>query len=177
MARAQYGSCYPAEIIQSIKLCGLPLAGKANQRASLAHSHPSLTGSLASQMQSIKESTQGITLAEYESKSKVMPKIENSTVLKHAKPMCEALNKAGRNWNWDAQAALIVKFILEESGNPEMLEDGFKEDRKALVAEVLKFGYPKNFQNSYLSKTLDDDGKPLMAAVVGKDEVAANEFI
>ena len=109
--------------------------------------------------------------------SKVMPKIENSTVLKHAKPMCEALNKAGRNWNWDAQAALIVKFILEESGNPEMLGDGFKEDRKALVAEVLKFGYPKNFQNSYLSKTLDENGKPLMAAmVVRADFDAANDF-
>jgi histidinol-phosphate/aromatic aminotransferase/cobyric acid decarboxylase-like protein len=104
-----------------------------------------------------------------------MPKIENSTVIKHAKPICDALNKRGQNWNWEANAALIVRVVLEELGALEQLGEEYKADRQAVVKVIEKFGYPKNFQNVYLAKT-EVDGKPLMPAVDGKAETEASEF-
>ena len=106
-----------------------------------------------------------------------MPKIENSTILKHAKPICAALKKAGRNWNWEAQAALTVRVVLEELGALEQLGDDFKADRQAVVKLVEKFGYPKNFQNCYLALTDGADGKPLMPKIDGKaEDESVSEF-
>ena len=104
-----------------------------------------------------------------------MPKIDNATIIKHATPICAALNKAGRNWSWEAQAALTVRVVLEELGALEQLTDDFKADRQAVVKLIEKFGYPKNFQNVYLAKT-EVDGKPLMAEVNGKAEAEVSEF-
>ena len=78
-----------------------------------------------------------------------MPKITNSTIIKHATPICAKLNANGENWNWKAQAALIVRFILEESGNTEMLGADFANDRAAWATEIEKMNYPKNMQNVY----------------------------
>ena len=104
-----------------------------------------------------------------------MPKIENSTILKHAKPICDSLNKAGQNWSWEAQAALLVKTVLEEMGATEQLGEEFKADRQAVIALISKFGYPKNFQNSYLAKT-EINGKPMMPEVAKNEAVAASEW-
>ncbi len=104
-----------------------------------------------------------------------MPKIENATIIKHARPICAALTKSGRNWNWEAQAALTVRVVLEELGALEQLGDEFKSDRQAVVTLIEKFGYPKNFQNVYLAAT-EVDGKPLMAKVEGKGEENLSEF-
>lgn len=104
-----------------------------------------------------------------------MPKIENSTIIKHATPICAALAKAGRNWDWEAQAALTVRVVLEEMGAVEQLGADYKTDRQALVTLIEKFGYPKNFQNSYLALT-EVDGKPLMPKVDGKAEKDVSDF-
>jgi len=110
-------------------------------------------------------------------KDKHMPKIENKTIIKHAQPICDALNKIGKNWTAKAQAAVIVKVVLEEMGATEQLGEEFLADRQAVIALVEKFGYPKNFQNSYLAKTMQADGKtPMMPEVSKTDEVEINEF-
>lgn len=98
-----------------------------------------------------------------------MPALTNTTIIKHATPICNALNEGGDNWNWKAQAALIVRFVLEESGNLELLGPEHKDARKEMANEIEKMGYPKNYQQVYLSKTqipaLKEDGSPIL----GKD--------
>ena len=106
-----------------------------------------------------------------------MPKITNTTVIKHAEPICRKLQAMGKNWNWEAQAAMLVRVILEESGNQEMLSDDFKNERKEWANIIVQFGYPKNAQNSYLAQTNGSDGKPLMDKVVGTGKDVENEFV
>ena len=105
-----------------------------------------------------------------------MPKIENQTIVKHAKPIADALAKRGDNWNADAMAAVAVKVILEEMGCVEELGDEFKTDRAAVIALVKNFfTAPKNWQNSYLAVT-EVDGKPLMPKVEKTESASISEF-
>lgn len=111
-----------------------------------------------------------------------MPAITNSTIIKHAKPICKILRDKGQNWTWDAQAALIVKYILEESGNAEMAVGAdYKNDRQEWANNISKMGFPKNHQNVYLAQTVsgevDANGNAimLMPKVEGKEKLG-NEF-
>jgi hypothetical protein len=84
----------------------------------------------------------------------IMPKIENSTIIKYATPICEGLKAKGENWNADVGAALVIKLVLEEMGCVEQLGTEFLDDRKALHALVKTFlTASKNFQDSYLAPT------------------------
>jgi hypothetical protein len=105
-----------------------------------------------------------------------MPKIENKTIVKHAKPICDALKARGDNWNADAMAAVCVKVVLEEMGASEQLGDEFKTDRAAVI-NIIKsfFTAPKNWQQSYLAVT-EVDGKPLMPKVEKSEASAVAEF-
>ena len=81
-----------------------------------------------------------------------MPKIENSTVLKYAAPICAGLKAKGENWNADAAAAVVIKTVLEEMGCTEQLGAEFAEDRKALHAVIKPFiTAAKNYQDVYLA--------------------------
>jgi hypothetical protein len=103
--------------------------------------------------------------------NKVMPKITNSTIIKHATPICAALQKRGDNWSADAGAAVIVKTVLEEMGCVEQLGEDFKTDRAALIALVKPFlTASKNFQNSYLEPS------GLMPKIAAADKVDNAEF-
>ena len=110
-----------------------------------------------------------------------MPALTNSSIIAQAKPICAALRAKGLNWDWDAQSALIVRFILSEL-DPAYLGDDYKTERKEFAAVVKQFGYPKNCQQSYLSMTpsgeVDEKGNAimLMPKVEGK-AAAVNDYV
>ena len=106
-----------------------------------------------------------------------MPTITNKTILKHAAPIAAKLQSRGDNWNADAGAAVIIKTVLEEMGCMDELTEEFKEERAKLILLVKPFlTASKNFQNSYLATTNDDDGKPLMQKITATAAAANDEF-
>lgn len=106
-----------------------------------------------------------------------MAKIENSTIIKHATPIAQILRKRGENWTAEAMAAVLVKTILEESGNVEALGDDFKADRQAWIALAKPFiTAAKNTQNTLLCNTIGTDGLPLMPKCEATAKVEVAEF-
>ena len=107
----------------------------------------------------------------------------NSTFLKYAAPIAKQYREAGKNWDWTAQAAALVKTILEESGNKEMAESAEDKEFRAEMVELVKqLNYPKNAHCVYLAKTpsgeTDAEGKPvMMMPALGKNVVKVDDFV
>lgn len=88
---------------------------------------------------------------------------------------------AGENWKAEYSATVLVRSILEESGNLELLNATDVDSvqcRKELVALALPLiTAANNFQNTYISATNGEDGKPLMAKVKGTEKAVSAEFV
>lgn len=92
-----------------------------------------------------------------------MPTITNTTIIKHATPICKTLRERGDNLTNEAVAAIVVKAVLEELGCVDALSADMLNDRKEVIALVkVFFTAPKNCQVSYFSETNGTDGVPLM---------------
>lgn len=100
-----------------------------------------------------------------------MPKITNSTIIKHATPICKALQNAGKNWTAEASAAVVVKTVLEEMGCTTELKEDSRADRAAVIAIIMPFfTAAKNYQNSYLAPS------ELMPKVETTEKTSVSEF-
>ena len=112
-----------------------------------------------------------------ENQRKYMAAITNSTLKAEFARTAKILLDQKRNLSAEAVAMTIVRFVLAET-DPEYMEDGHKEHRKAL-ADVIKpfFTAPNNVQNSILAETLGGDGQPLMPKVKTIKVASMEEFV
>ena len=109
-----------------------------------------------------------------------MPEIKNATMKKQVTRLVKML-PTGENWKAEYSATVIVRALLEESGSMELLNATDADSvacRKDLVALVLPLvTAANNFQNTYISATNDENGKPLMAKVKGTEKAVSAEFV
>ena len=112
-----------------------------------------------------------------------MAKTLNATFIKYAKPIAKQYREAGKNWDWAAQGAALVKTILEEFGNvEEATSPDHKESRAEMVELVKMLNFPKNCQESYLAKIdsgeVDADGNAVMVMPkVASAKVVVEDFV
>jgi hypothetical protein len=90
--------------------------------------------------------------------------------------MAKTLNERGQNLAADHVATAIVRTVLGELGLTEELGDEYRKEREELVKIITPcITAAKNFQCSYLAKTLVD-GKPLMPEVKSSEKGSSAEF-
>ena len=120
-----------------------------------------------------------MTLAVFERKNH-MPVITNSSVLNQAKRVCKVLKSRGENLSQENSATILVRALLEELGEVELLNSTEKidiEQRAALIQLAKPFcTAAKNYQDSYLAGTNGDDGKPLLDKSKGTEAAVKLEF-
>lgn len=110
-----------------------------------------------------------------------MPEIKNATVKKNVTRIAKVLNERGQNWSAEFSATVIVRSLLEECGEVELL-NATDADSMKCRAELVAMITPlitaaNNYQNTYINATLGDDGKtPLMAKVAGMAKTVSAEF-
>ena len=109
-------------------------------------------------------------------------KIENTSVLNQAKRICKVLKPRGDSWSAEHSATCLIRAVLEEIGETELLNSSDKldiETRAALVKLAKPFmTASKNYQDSYLAdaENKGDDGTPLMPKTAKGEKAATAEF-
>jgi len=108
-----------------------------------------------------------------------MPKITNTSLLNQLKRVCPKLVERGQSFSQEHAATVVVRAILEENGDKELLESSDPVDiehRRKLIEMVRPFfTASKNVQDSYLNAT-EVDGKPLMPKTARSEKASEVEF-
>lgn len=109
-----------------------------------------------------------------------MPAITNSSVLNQARRICKVLKPRGDSWSAEHSATCLVRAILEEIGEVEMLNstDPIDIEQRAALVKLAKpfMTASKNFQDVCLAATLGEDKQPLMPTTKKTDTSLPAEF-
>jgi hypothetical protein len=109
-----------------------------------------------------------------------MSQITNKSVINQASRICKVLRERGENISQENAATILVRALLEELGELELLNSNEpidKAERAALVTLAKPFcTASKNWQDSYAAVTNGLDGQPLMPKTAKGESSTPAEF-